>query len=660
MTSANRRLNSWKEIAEYLGKDVRTVIRWEKARGLPVHRIPGPGRPGVFAWSTEVDEWVRGRPTGPEEQGPLETARFQQTAHFRSTKISLLAFASVILAVAVTRCTSRPSPQLSNPVQITNDGRPKGSFAADGSKLYFFAREDERWALVQVALDTGDESIRPTTLASPNIFAVSPEGPNLMAGDSQAGGYGWPVWLVPTGGGRSLRLGNVCASTAAWSPDARRLAYAAGRDLYVANADSSGSRKIATLSHDIGTRIRWSPNGQLLRFSLIDELHRTHRLWEISADGSRAHVLLPDWSRTAADQEFGGDWVPGKDAYVFVAVHNGSKDVWAIRERSLLNWPTRQPVRLTTNLNQTLEVVPSKDGKRLYIAASGPDRAELVRYDRKIGRFVTYPSLPGMSIGHTSFSPDREWVAYIAFPELTLWKMRIDGTGRTQLTFKPQQALLPQWSPDGSQIAFMGSQKAGNEPTRVYLISAEGGPARPAFESPYWQGAPNWTADGKSLIFGENGEFNPIRESCSIHEFDLKRGTISDLPGTQGLWTPRPAPTRPYVAALTRDNRLLVLYDVRTARRTELYGFPDSKIGDNPVWSHDGRYLYLDSPYSSDPAIYRIEIATRRIERVASLKGVPRINRQMGLWIGLTPDDSPLVLRDLESTEIFALEWNTS
>jgi hypothetical protein len=54
----NRRLDSWKEIAAYLNKDVRTVIRWEKDRGLPVHRVPGGRRKGVFAYQHELQAWL--------------------------------------------------------------------------------------------------------------------------------------------------------------------------------------------------------------------------------------------------------------------------------------------------------------------------------------------------------------------------------------------------------------------------------------------------------------------------------------------------------------------------------------------------------------------------------------------------------------------------
>jgi hypothetical protein len=61
------RLDSWKEIAEYVGRDVRTAIRWEQERGLPVHRVPGGKRGTVFGYRAEIDRWLRGReePEGP-------------------------------------------------------------------------------------------------------------------------------------------------------------------------------------------------------------------------------------------------------------------------------------------------------------------------------------------------------------------------------------------------------------------------------------------------------------------------------------------------------------------------------------------------------------------------------------------------------------------
>ncbi|HEY0701359.1 MAG TPA: hypothetical protein VGD60_01200, partial [Candidatus Acidoferrales bacterium] len=67
MTSAentpeiNRRLDTWKEIGAFFGRDERTVKRWEITRGLPVHRVPGAGRANVYANTSELTEWLKGK-----------------------------------------------------------------------------------------------------------------------------------------------------------------------------------------------------------------------------------------------------------------------------------------------------------------------------------------------------------------------------------------------------------------------------------------------------------------------------------------------------------------------------------------------------------------------------------------------------------------------
>jgi tetratricopeptide (TPR) repeat protein len=56
---AKKRLDSWKEIATFFGRDERTVKRWEKERGLPVYRVPGSARGGVFAYAEELADWLK-------------------------------------------------------------------------------------------------------------------------------------------------------------------------------------------------------------------------------------------------------------------------------------------------------------------------------------------------------------------------------------------------------------------------------------------------------------------------------------------------------------------------------------------------------------------------------------------------------------------------
>src|SRR5271157_5479313 len=56
--SPDRRLDSWKEIAAFFGRDERTVRRWEKEHALPVHRIPGAAKGRVFAYQAELQQWL--------------------------------------------------------------------------------------------------------------------------------------------------------------------------------------------------------------------------------------------------------------------------------------------------------------------------------------------------------------------------------------------------------------------------------------------------------------------------------------------------------------------------------------------------------------------------------------------------------------------------
>src|ERR1700719_288178 len=54
-------LDSWKEIAAYLGRDVTTVQRWEKREAMPVHRHIHDKRGSVYALTPELDAWLQSR-----------------------------------------------------------------------------------------------------------------------------------------------------------------------------------------------------------------------------------------------------------------------------------------------------------------------------------------------------------------------------------------------------------------------------------------------------------------------------------------------------------------------------------------------------------------------------------------------------------------------
>lgn len=70
MAEQSRRLDSWKEIADYVGKDVRTAMRWAKSDGLPVRRVAGVRGRSVFAFTGEIDAWLAGGPDRTADPAP--------------------------------------------------------------------------------------------------------------------------------------------------------------------------------------------------------------------------------------------------------------------------------------------------------------------------------------------------------------------------------------------------------------------------------------------------------------------------------------------------------------------------------------------------------------------------------------------------------------
>jgi TolB-like protein/Tfp pilus assembly protein PilF len=97
--SQGRRLESWKEIATYLGRDVTTVRRWEKREGLPVHRLHHSRLGSVYAYTAELDSWRNERAAGGADAGVAATQTPQAVR--RVWKLITVATLGVVLAAGL-------------------------------------------------------------------------------------------------------------------------------------------------------------------------------------------------------------------------------------------------------------------------------------------------------------------------------------------------------------------------------------------------------------------------------------------------------------------------------------------------------------------------------------------------------------------------------
>lgn len=413
--------------------------------------------------------------------------------------------------------------------QITHDGVAKsGPLLMDGTRVYFSELTPAGRTIVQVAA-TGKEVVPvPTVLENPRLCALSPDRSEMLVLAGQ-GEPPLPLWVMPVAGGSPRRIGTILASDAAWCPDPERLVYAADHDIYLTRKDGTDSRKLVTVE-GFPTGLCWSPDGRRLRFQTWDPAMASPTLWEINEDGTNLRLLFPPLSEFRSSSS--GIWNKATKTFFFEAISEEDRsDIWAILpRRRWLPWEAQTPVRLTSGpLSFSAPAVNPDNSRQLYVLGTSP-RVELVRFDSSTGRFLPY--LGGISAEGVDYSRDGQWVAYTAYPGGALWRCRVDGTERRQLTFPPLRAFLPRWSPDGSSIAFVDISR---KPWTIRLISNAGTGLRQI--SPAGEGAsdPTWSPNGDRLAFGGvDLTHSDDPSKFAIHVLEVASGRITTLAGSAG------------------------------------------------------------------------------------------------------------------------------
>ncbi len=549
----------------------------------------------------------------------------------------------VILIGAVTfvwLSSSPPPPRVLATTQLTRDGISKFVAATDGSRVYI-NELGSTWRIVQVSIAGGETSPIPTPFDNALAEGISPDHTQLLA-LNLVGATEFALWSLPLPSGAPRRLGDIVSHDGAWSPDGRHLVFFRASDIYQANADGTDPHKLITVQGTPNSP-RFSPDGTRIRFHIRRAEDNSSGLWEIRADGSNLHPVLPGWHNPPS--ECCGAWTPDGRYYFFLNLTSGG-NVWAMRESSgLFHRHSSAPFQLTTGPLSFRSLVTSADGKKLFVSAQ-QGRAELIRYDPKSKQFV--PFLAGISAGELDFSRDGKWVTYVSYPEHTLWRSRVDGSDRLQLTYPPVLAGLPRWSPDGTQIAYVDIQPG--RPRKTFLIPAQGGAPQEMLADSHVQIDATWSPDGKKIAFGRSPD-----TGASIYIIDLATHQVSTVPGSENLYSPRWSPDGRYLAALNLDSTKLLIFDFKTQKWSDWITEP-GEVG-YLNWSQDGGYLYYDSPFSDHPTFRRVKVGQTHSELLVDLKGLLRYITQPAVgWSGIAPDGSALFIRDLSTDEIYALD----
>jgi len=562
----------------------------------------------------------------------------------RSTKWIIVAIPIVLVlaGAAFWLRSPAPPPRILGSKQITNDGLQKLNLVTDGSRIYFMESSGSQYLIAQVSTAGGQVAL----IQHPAwVTDVSADGSELLGLPDEFGDS--PIYSLPLPAGPPRRLGDLIGYDAVWTPNGRLL-FSKGTDIYSAEHDGSAPRKVLSAPAR-ADYLRSSPDGTRLRFTAVNTTTGTQTIWEANADGTSMHPLLPGWSNPP--NECCGSWTPDGRYYVFQAIRDGGSNIWVLPERSSLIRKTQnQPMQLTTGPLFFSAPVPSKDGKKLFVIGAQP-RAELVRYDWTSRQFIPY--LGGISAGELDYSHDGKWVAYVTFPDGSLWRSKPDGSERLQLTYPPVVAGLPHWSPDGKTIAF--SAASPGKPWKIFLVSPDGGSPVPITTAETLENDPTWSPDGAMLAFANTDNFHP--ENMFVQLFDLKTRTLSAVRASEPVFGPRWSPDGRSLAVISSDNVHLLLLDLQTHQLHPLV----SGLGliGFIAWSPDSSYIYFDTLLTQDPGYYRLRVKDEKLERLVDLRGLRTYPERFGpgSWTGLGPNQTPLFVRDLSTQEIYALDW---
>jgi Tol biopolymer transport system component len=513
------RLDSWKEIAAYLNRDVTTVQRWEKREGMPVHRHVHDRMGSVYASRAELDAWALGRNLRAAQENendapPLIAAAPPQpavsTSRSKWTFVLPLAVAGVALAIGAGLWFQRKEYFWRNPIAdarfqtVTDfDGVAQAATVSrDGHFVAFLSDRDGQmdvW-VTQVGSGQFHNLTRGSApeLVNPSVRALgfAPDGSLVTfwvrKKDGSSGGDDIGIWAVPTLGGQPKPYLEGVAEFD-WSRDSSQLTYhtpGPGDPLFVSNGDRrSEGQPIFSAPAGLHSHFPlWAPDTAFIYFvqgSLPDKLD----IWRIrpgggiperitSHNGRVTHPVLLD-KRTlmylASDPDGSGPWLYSMDV------------------------EHRISHRLTSGLDRYTSLAASADGRRLVVTLASPKRTLWrLRIADSHSEMPTAAQIQ-LTTG-TGFSP-RLGLNCLLYVSATgtgesIWKLA-NGTG-TEL-WSGQGAQIfggPAISLDGRYIVFSVRQHGQR---LLYVMQADGTNARIVTDSLDLQGAPAWAPDGQSI-----------------------------------------------------------------------------------------------------------------------------------------------------------------
>ena len=547
----------------------------------------------------------------------------------------------------------RPKPLLPRISQITKDGAihvPKdnllgslSAFVTDGVHLFTPSNRNGQVILSQISVSTGaTQPVQlPSRIREPEAEDISPDGSKLLVRSNLASSVPQPLWIVNVEGGSAFRVSDILVQDAIWMPDGKRILYTSGNQVAVISPDDGRSTVLATVKQRAFWP-RWSPDGKLLRFTMIDPVNHTSSLWELSEGQNVPRSILSPSNGSV--RECCGVWTADGKYFIFEQTKDSLTDLWRV-DASLKSIP----LRVTNGPLNFKAPSPGRKGEQIFFM--GEDVHSLLeRYDSERKEYVAEQSFL-TTAERIRFSRDGSWVAWVD-SDHRLWRARADGTDEVLLSPPSMRVYLASWSPDNTRVAFMA--RVTGQPWQIYSVSADGGPPERLLQESRNIGDPSFSADGKSLLFGTVAELmGEAKAPRSLAIIDLSTRRVTEIPQSQGLFSPTWSPDGRFIAAITVEQNRLMLYDTKTMVWTTLA----STSASWPVWSNDSKALYVHAYQAENEPILRVSVPEGKIDRISDSRSFRAGSITHATFAGITPDDVLLMHAEVANGNLYSLDF---